>query len=183
MSDSAVQVSSSAGKGFFRTFKDSFLANSNTTAVSNRSEEQGTKLSQDRQVAGGRSDASNASGMRDDEEDLENGHLASTKEGSLAKSKSKSKFFKKKEIVSSSTAVPRVEICTGRKCKAKGSEQLLSAFESSANGRVEIAYTTCMKVCKKGMNVRFTKDGTTFDMHNEVGAQDCEQVLCKHFEW
>lgn len=187
MSDSAVQVSNGAGKGFFRTFKESFLWNSNTAAVSrvsDRSEEQqGTKASQIQQVTVGRADAFNASESRDDEEELENGHSASTKDGSLGKSKIKSKLFKKKEIVSSSTSVPRVEVCTGKKCKAKGSEQLLASFESSADGRVEIAYTTCMKMCKKGMNVRVTKDGTTFDMHNEVGPQDCEQVLCKHFEW
>jgi (2Fe-2S) ferredoxin len=90
---------------------------------------------------------------------------------------------KKKPIVSSSTVVPRLEVCIGKKCKAKGSEDLLTAFQTASNGKVEIAHTKCMHECKMGMNTRVTKDGTNFEFSHEVTAADVEPMLCKHFDW
>ncbi|CAM6094228.1 unnamed protein product [Calypogeia fissa] len=97
--------------------------------------------------------------------------------------KAKKKFGKKKEIVSSSTVVPRLEVCVGKKCKARGSEALLGEFQTASNGRVEIAYTKCMHECKQGMNARVTKDGTTFEWHHAVTTTDVAPILCKHFDW
>lgn len=97
--------------------------------------------------------------------------------------KPKKNFGKKKEIVSSSTVVPRLEVCIGKKCKAKGSEALLTEFQTASNGRVEIAHTKCMHDCKQGMNTRVTKDGTAFEWHHEVTTTDVAPILCKHFDW
>lgn len=97
--------------------------------------------------------------------------------------KPKKKFGKKKEIVSSSTVVPRLEVCIGKKCKARGSEALLTEFQTASEGRVEIAHTKCMHECKQGMNTRVTKDGTTFEWHHETSTTDVAPILCKHFDW
>lgn len=97
--------------------------------------------------------------------------------------KTKKKSGKKKEIVSSSTVVPRLEVCIGKKCKAKGSEALLTEFQSASDGRVEIAHTKCMHECKQGMNTRVTKDGTTFEWNHGVTMTDAAPILCKHFDW
>ncbi|KAL2630273.1 hypothetical protein R1flu_014959 [Riccia fluitans] len=181
MSNVAVQSSQNYGRGFFRAIKETFWT-ATTTSIStppDRPDQEKKTCSAAELGDQDRPEVSKGSVLSSNEEDL----TSTTTDSKAGGGKEKKKFKKKKEIVSSSTAVPRVEICTGKKCKAKGSEQLLSSVQDLSAGRVEIAHTTCMSACKIGMNVRFTKDGTTFDMHNKVDAEGCEQILCKHFQW
>ncbi|KAL3688116.1 hypothetical protein R1sor_014425 [Riccia sorocarpa] len=179
MSNVAVHTSENGRRGFIQTLKETFwtATRASTHTPPDRSDQE-EKMNLTAQPRDSDSpEASNDSILTKDEEKFED---------KLKRSQSKGKgklFKKKKEIVSSSTAVPRVEICTGKKCKVKGSEQLLSTFQDLSAGRVEIAHTTCMSACKIGMNARVTKDGINFHMHNEVDADSCEQILCKHFEW
>lgn len=155
-------------KGVYQAFRESFsLLTVNIDKGALRDQSVATEI----QVEKPREDSADTTGLSPE--------VKQTSKGDKPKNKS----GKKKEIVSSSTAVPRLEVCIGKKCKARGSEALLTEFQTASEGRVEIAHTKCMHECKKGMNTRVTKDGTTFEFIHEVSTTDVSPILCKHFDW